>query len=69
MMKKSFFLLSTLVIFLFANIAGCAHNQMSISSSSVPLSSFMKPVSESRKVTNKTPLSLPASVAILFVPG
>ena len=68
-MKKSFFLLSTLVIFLFTNIAGCAHNQMSISSSSVPLSSFMKPVSESRKVTNKTPLSLPASVAILFVPG
>jgi rhombotail lipoprotein len=69
MMKKRFFLLSTLVIFLFANIAGCAHNQMSTSSSSVPLSSFMKPVSESRTVTKKTPLSLPASVAILFVPG
>src|SRR5271157_8322 len=69
MMKKRFLLLSVLAIFFFANLVGCAHNQMSKSSSSIPLSSFMRPVSESRQVNKKTPLSLPASVAILFVPG
>jgi rhombotail lipoprotein len=69
MMKKRFLLLSVFAVFSFTNLAGCMHNQMSKSSSSVPLSSFMAPVSESRQVAEKTPLRLPASVAILFVPG
>jgi hypothetical protein len=69
MMKKHFLLLSVFAVFSFVSLVGCAHHQMSKSSSSVPLASFMKPVSESRQVAKKTPLSLPASVAILFVPG
>lgn len=69
MIRKRFLLLSMLTVFSFTCLVGCTHNQMSKSSSSMPLSSFMRPVSESRQVAKKTPLSLPASVAILFVPN
>lgn len=68
-MKKHFLPLSVFMVFFFVSLVGCGHNQMSKSSSSVSLASFMKPVSESRQVAKKTPLTLPASVAILFVPG
>jgi rhombotail lipoprotein len=68
MMKNKFMLFFILAIF-FANLTSCAHNRMSKSSSSVPLSTFMEPVTESRHILNKAPLTFPATVAVLFVPS
>jgi len=67
-MAKKNFILFIATVFCLLGVTGCL-NQISKSSSSIPLSSFMSPVAESREVSRKVPLSLPASVAILFVPG
>ncbi|MEN6624238.1 MAG: rhombotarget lipoprotein [Smithella sp.] len=68
-MKRHLMPLFVLTVFCFAALAGCAHHQMSKTSSSVPLSSYIKSVSDSRQIDKKTPLNLPASVSILFIPG
>lgn len=69
-MKRSFILFLMLSVFSFVILAGCAAlNQRSKFSSSVPLSSFIKPVSDSRQIDKKTPLTFPVSVSILFIPG
>ncbi len=67
-MNKNFILYLALAVFSFVSLEGC-HHQMSKTSSSVPLSSFIKPISDSRQIDKKTPLSFPASVSILFIPG
>lgn len=67
-MKRHLLPFFVLTAFYFVGLAGCAHHQMSKSSSSIPLSSFVKPISDSRQIDKKTSLSLPASVSILFIP-
>ena len=68
MMNKNFILFLVIAVFSFVSISGC-HHQMAKSSSSIPLSSFIKPISDSQQIDKKTPLLFPASVAILFIPG
>lgn len=67
-MKKRF-LLSVFTVLAVSILVSCVHFPMSKSSSSIPLSSFFKPVSDSRQIKEKTPLNFPASVSILFVPS
>jgi len=54
---------------LFTAFAGCAHQNIARSSSSIPLSELIEPVKDSRYTDQKTPLILPASVAIVTVPS
>lgn len=68
-MKRNFILSLVIVVFSFVNLEGCVHQPISKSSSSVPLSSFIKPISDSRQIDKKTPLKFPAAVSILFIPG
>lgn len=48
---------------------GCAHHNLSRSSSSAPLSEILEPMKDSRRAVDKAPLTLPASVAIVMVPA
>jgi|GEM_PF-1356120 len=50
-------------------LAGCAHNGRVRESSSVTLDKVIESAKDSRVATDKSPLTFPASVAILMVPG
>ena len=57
------------MVLVVAGLAGCAHNGRVRESSSMSLDKVIETASDSRVTTGKSPLSLPASVAILMVPG
>lgn len=68
-MITRFPILSCLVLFTFASLFGCAHHDFARSSSSAPLTEIIEPVKDSRLTIQKTPLTLPSSVAIVAVPS
>ncbi len=67
-MVKRVSILLCLVVFGVTTLSGCAQ-QMVRRSSSAPLAQIMEPVRDSRQTARKTPLTFPATVAIVAVPG
>lgn len=64
-----FFIISWLIVISFTTLFGCAHSDIAKSSSSASLADIIEPVKDSRQTVQKTPLTLPASVAIVIVPS
>ena len=52
-----------------ATLSGCAHRDIHRSSASVPLAKVIETTKDSTMTSQKAPLILPASVAILFAPA
>jgi rhombotail lipoprotein len=50
-------------------LVGCVHHDMNRTAASAPLNEILEPVKDSRMVAQKSPLALPASVAIVTVPS
>ncbi len=67
-MMTRFLSLTFLVFFCLTALAGCAQN-IAMRSQSASLVEFIEPVKDSRKISQKTPLVLPVSVAVIMVPG
>ncbi|MCM2359786.1 MAG: rhombotarget lipoprotein [Geobacteraceae bacterium] len=67
-MKNRISTLLCLVVLSFTALSGCAQH-IARSSSSASLAEIFEPIKESRQTARKTPLTLPASVAIVTVPG
>ena len=67
-MMTRFSKLLCLVVFSFVTLFGCAQH-IARSSSSVSLAEIFEPVKDSRQTVQKTPLTLPATVAIVTVPS
>ncbi len=67
-MMIRFFTLLCLVVFCVATLSGCAQ-RIARSYSSAPLTEIIEPVKDSSRVVRKTPLTLPASVAIVMIPA
>ncbi len=68
-MITRFFFFTCLVVCSFTTLFGCAHRDIARNSSSVSLSEIIEPIKDSRQTVQKTPLNLPAAVAIVIVPG
>lgn len=66
-MRSRIFVALCIVIASFQTL-GCAHHDHAISSASRPLGELIQPAKDSRQLSGKTPLALPASVAIVSVP-
>lgn len=67
-MKTSVRLSLSLALFCSILLSGCAAN-ISRSAASMPISKFLAPVRDSSSASQKVPLKMPASVAIVLVPG
>ncbi len=67
-MTYRFFTLALLPVICSAALSGCAHRDIHRSSSSAPLAKVIETTKDSTMTTRKAPLTLPASVAILFAP-
>jgi rhombotail lipoprotein len=67
-MVKRISIFLCLVVFGVTTLSGCAQ-QIVRRSSSAPLAQIMEPVRDSRQTAQKTPLTFPATVAIVAVPG
>jgi len=69
-MKLRFLNPPLMAVFIFAIVSGCQpHSDLVRRSSSVPFTEVIEEVKDSRQTAEKTPLALPAAVAIIFVPS
>lgn len=63
-------MLPLMIVFIFAAASGCApHEDLIRGSSSAPFTEVIETVKDSQQTAEKTPLALPAAVAIIFVPS
>ncbi|MGD0960727.1 MAG: rhombotarget lipoprotein [Methylomonas sp.] len=58
-----------LAAFSFTSLSGCANTELIHSSASAPLAEVINNVTDSRQINTQKPLTLPASVGVIFVPG
>ncbi len=68
-MFSNFLTYTFFVVFSVLSLSGCTGTNFIQSSSSVPLADVISEVKDSRQVVDKKPLTLPASVGIVFVHG